>query len=108
MRDAVVATFGDDSPAAWEAAADQSDTQPMIRAAIKQVVDGIATAAARLNALGRSVVFSGGLVQKLDPLRLAIVAALDPSTYRTFDGDDAALAGLARLASMVPGSDVHD
>jgi len=102
MRDAVMNVFGDDSPESWTLAADVSDSDQRIRAAIEQIVEGIAGAAARLQALGRPVVFSGGLVQQFHPLRDAIVEALAPSRVRTFAGDDAALAGLARLASNEP------
>ena len=102
MREAVTTVFGDDSPKSWTLAAAEADSDRRIHAAIEQIVEGIVGAAARLQALGWPVAFSGGLVQQFDPLRDAIVAALAPSRVRTFTGDDAALAGLARLASNNP------
>ena len=102
MREAVMTAFGDDSPQSWTLAAAAAGSDQRIHAAIEVIVEGIAGAAARLQALGRPVVISGGLVQQFHPLRDAIVAALAPSRVRTFAGDDAALAGLARLASNDP------
>ena len=102
MRDAVTTVFGDDSPQSWTLAAAEADSDRRIHAAVEQIVEGIVGAAVRLHAVGRPVVFSGGLVQQFHPLRDAIVAALAPSKVRTFAGDDAALAGLARLASDKP------
>lgn len=102
MREAVTTVFGDDSPKSWTLAAAEADSDRRIHAAIEQIVEGIVGAAVRLQALGRPVVFSGGLVQQFHPLRDAIVDALSPSRVRTFTGDDAALAGLARLASSSP------
>lgn len=102
MRNAVMTVFGDDSPQSWTLAAAAADSDRRVHAAIEQIVDGIVGAAIRLQALGWPVVFSGGLVQQFRPLRDAIVGALSPSRVRTFNGDDAALAGLARLASENP------
>ena len=102
MREAVTTVFGDDSPQSWTLAAAGADKDRRIGVAIEQIVEGIVGAAARLQALGRPVVFSGGLVQQFHPLRDAIVEALAPSKVRTFIGDDAALAGLARLVSNKP------
>jgi sugar (pentulose or hexulose) kinase len=66
--------------------------------AVGAVIAGISEAAARLGALGRPVLFSGGLIQRLPALHARIAAALGASDVRVFEGDDAALAGLARLA----------
>ena len=98
MRDAVTTVFGDDTPQSWTLAISATGSDGPIRAAIEQIVEGIVGAAARLRAVGRPVVFSGGLVQQFHPLRDAICEALSPSSVRIFAGDDAALAGLARLA----------
>jgi len=66
--------------------------------AVGSVIAGISEAASRLGALGRPVLFSGGLIQRLPALHARIAAALAASDVRVFEGDDAALAGLARLA----------
>lgn len=98
MRDAVTTAFGDDTPQSWTLAISAAGSDGPIRAATEQIVEGIVGATARLGALGGPVVFSGGFVQQFHPLRDAICQALSPSSVRTFAGDDAALAGLARLA----------
>lgn len=70
-----------------------------VTAAINAIVAGIVDAAQRIGGTGKPVVFSGGLVQKLPRLQQRLVAELGASEVVVFDGDDAALAGLATLAS---------
>jgi len=74
-------------------------TSGMELEAVDQVVQGIADAAGRLNAKEMPVLFTGGLVQQLPALRERIAIELGASAVRVFTGDDAALAGLATLAT---------
>lgn len=65
-------------------------------AAVTEVAQAFIAAAHRLGEFDR-LIFSGGLVQKFEPLRQAIAAGLNrPAEVHT--GDDATLDGLARLA----------
>lgn len=66
--------------------------------AFEEISCAINEAASKLEARGLPVAFSGGLVQNLPHLREKILASLGKPEWVMFSGDDAALAGLARLA----------
>ncbi|MDP2014497.1 MAG: hypothetical protein Q8L05_09765, partial [Actinomycetota bacterium] len=69
---------------------------PAIAQAVSQIVAGITEAVDRLNARGRPLLFSGGLVQQFTPLREALLERLN-TTGTVFEGEDASLSGLALL-----------
>lgn len=94
---AVISEFGGATPADWAVAVDARDPDGPVSAAMKTIAGAVHSAIQRLGAVDRPLRFSGGLVQKFRPLRRMIVEVVGaPST--TFGGEDAALAGLARLA----------
>ena len=100
LTQAISDTYGDVSDTSWDRAVADWDSQVEMRAALDAIVDGVTDAVQRLNADGREVLFSGGLVQRFTPLRDAIVDELGTPDFRVFRGDDAALAGLAVLADQ--------
>jgi hypothetical protein len=67
--------------------------------AFDEISWAINEATTEIQARGFPVVFSGGLVQKLPHLREKILATLGKPEWVMFPGEDAALAGLARLAA---------
>ena len=98
---AVVEAFGDASETAWtQAAAECSQIEPL-REAVDVIAQGVADAVDRLNAAGREVLFSGGLVQRFHPVREEILVRLGNPTFQVFVGEDAALAGLAAVGKQL-------
>ena len=84
----------------WAWAADHAAADPVIHGSVETIAQGVAEAVDRLGARGRPVRFSGGLVQRFAPVRERITDLLGaPAT--TYQGDDAALAGLATLCGMI-------
>jgi hypothetical protein len=63
------------------------------------IVDGITAGARRLHAGGLPILFSGGVIQRLPSLQVRIQEALNAPSSLVYPGDDATLAGLARLSS---------
>ena len=96
---AVLETYGDLTETTWTRAADEYRNNRHIATAVDAIAQEVATAVDRLGARGQRVLFSGGLVQRFDPIRDAILALLGNPEFRTFGGDDAAVAGLARIKS---------
>jgi len=94
---AVMEEFGDVSDIAWQQAAETFHMKDSIAEAVTRIVEGVVDAIDRLEAAGRDVLFSGGLVQRFAPLRAEILARLDNPPSRIFPGEDAALAGLAAV-----------
>lgn len=80
----------------WEWLARSGEDE--LASAFNTIIEGVGEAAERLGGMGRPVLFSGGLIQGLPNLRDRIIQRLEAVELRVFDGDDAALAGLARLA----------
>lgn len=97
LTSAVIAARGSATEADWAWVAGGADLDAGVASAFNAIVAGIVDAAQRVGGMGKSVVFSGGLVQKLPVLQDRLIAALGGSEVAIFDGDDAALAGLARL-----------
>ena len=96
----ILQAYGDVSAMAWSRAAEEFGQKRSIVDAVESIAQGIVDAVHRLNANGREVLFSGGLVQRFTPIRTAILNRLGDPAHRVFPGDDAALAGLAKLSSM--------
>lgn len=99
LTTAVTDTYGDSFEQAWAQAAQECETQERIRLAVNTIADGVAEAVRRLDAEDREVLFSGGLIQQFTPLQEAILERLGKPDFRIFSGDDAALAGLAAVAT---------
>ena len=95
---AIVDTYGEASDSDWERAVQDSRSEPLIAHAVDAIAGHIVAAVEALEATGREVLFSGGLIQQFRPLRDEILARLGCPNARVFEGDDASLAGLARMA----------
>lgn len=95
---AVIAARGSATDADWAWVTHDGYADAGIATAVKRITSAIADSAAGIGGLGKPVVFSGGLVQKIPVLQQQLLAALGTSEVFVFDGDDAALAGLAILA----------
>ena len=67
--------------------------------AVADIANSIGQAARKIDAIGLPVLFTGGLVQRVSILREQILEAVGSDYSETFSGDDAALAGLAKLAN---------
>lgn len=93
---AVLKTRGALESSDWQWAAHEGLRAPAIAQAVSQIVAGITEAVDRLNARGRPLLFSGGLVQQFTPLREALLERLN-TTGTVFEGEDASLSGLALL-----------
>lgn len=63
------------------------------------VIRAIVDAATVLRAVGKPVLFSGGLIQKMTGLQQLISTELRAPAHQTFSGDDSALHGLGILAT---------
>lgn len=94
---AVQRETGGVGPEQWLQAAELASSPGPVQESVRTIVAAITDAVGVLGAQGRVVRFSGGLVQQFSPLQDAITAELGVSGS-SFDGDDAALAGLAVLA----------
>ena len=80
----------------WAAALQRADdSTTAVGRAVWNIADACIDAARRLGS-GASIVFSGGVAQKVDTLRDRIADQLSVP-YRVYAGDDAALEGLRRL-----------
>lgn len=80
----------------WAAALQHADdAHSAVGRAIETIADACVDAARRLGS-GASIVFSGGVAQKVDSLRERIADELSVP-FRVYSGDDAALEGLRRL-----------
>lgn len=69
--------------------------------AIGTVIGAIKDAAVQLGAIGRPVLFTGGLLQRLPALQALIASAVEAPKTRVFAGDDASVAGVALLAASM-------
>lgn len=94
---AVLQETGGVGPEHWLLAAELASSPGPVQESVRTIVDAITDSVRVVGAEGRAVRFSGGLVQQFSPLQDAITAELGVSSS-SFDGDDAALAGLAVLA----------
>ena len=99
LASAVVQAYGEDSPMAWSRAVEESTSNALVAQAVETIVDNVCAAVEQLQATGREVLFSGGLIQRFGPMRDAILTRLGDPPSRVFPGEDAALTGLAALQS---------
>ncbi len=91
---------GSVEPVDWAWAAENVRSDARIGLTVETIARGVAGAVDRLGASGLPVLFSGGVVQQFAPVRERIIELLDvPATV--YQGDDAALAGLAALAARI-------
>ena len=95
---AVQSAYGSNAENTWSIALADGAKEPGVARAIDTITDAVGRATELLGAVGRPVLFTGGIVQRFAPLRDAIIQKLRPPEWSVYTGDDAALEGLARLA----------
>jgi hypothetical protein len=89
--------FGSVDESAWKRASRDAHHIAAVARVVEEIAESVADAARQLGTRKRKVLFSGGLVQRFPPLRSAILERLGDVSYRVFDGDDAAIMGLATI-----------
>ena len=100
LTNSIIDTYGRASVDAWKRAVEQAHDEPQIASAVEEIASHVVDAMERLDALGRDVLFSGGLVQQFGPLRQQILSRIGWPAAKVYAGDDAALTGLAGLAVL--------
>lgn len=95
LTSALGVTRGGTDSADWEGIWTQAQESSLFDEAVEVVVTGIRDAVKTLDGWGRDVVFSGGLVQRSEPLLARLLHELDWPTHEIFPGNDASLSGLA-------------
>ena len=98
LTNSIIDTYGRASDSEWKRAVEQAHDEPQIASTIEAIASHVVAAMEELDALGREVLFSGGLVQQFGPLRQHILSRIEWPAAEVYAGDDAALAGLAGLA----------
>lgn len=95
---AIAENYGDASEDSWVRAINEFPRNGRIEEAVDTISTGVAEAVERLNAAQCEVLFSGGLIQRFGPLRERLLFLLGSPPHEVFAGEDAAIAGLARLS----------
>lgn len=96
---ALSASRGETDVSDWESAWTQYEGLSPFLEAVGAIAEGIRAAVETLEAWGRDVLFSGGLVQRSGPLVSRVLLELGSPRYEVFRGSDASLSGLAILGA---------
>lgn len=100
LTSAIAHACGSSESEDWAWALEHWRESDEIARAVFAVVHGICESVDRLGARGLPVLFSGGVAQQFHPIRALVQEALATDTT-VYNGDDAALAGLATLSQMI-------